>query len=97
MGPDKLQNPALTNEKEKRKRKSEEEERRKRGNRNACNLSICKGIFGRKKKLLDGKSPFGRNIFNNPARYIYLVNVLILIFTLDAVIATHMNIILYSV
>ena len=59
-------------------------------------LVFVKAFFA-EKKLLDGKSPFGRNIFNNPARYIYLVNILILIFKLAALIAPYMNIIFNSV
>ena len=26
-------------------------------------------VFGQNKKLLDGKGPFGDNVFKNPARY----------------------------
>ena len=28
-------------------------------------------VFGRKKKLLDAKGPFGGDVFKNPARYMY--------------------------
>ena len=84
-----------------KRKKGKERARRKKGGKGEIEmlaiLVFVKAFLAGKKKLLDGKSPFGRNIFNNPARYIYLVNVLILIFTLDAVIATHMNIIFYSV
>ena len=61
-------------------------------------LVFVKAFFAeKKKKPLDGKSSFGRNIFNNPARYIYLVNILILIFKLTALIAPEMNTIFNSV
>ena len=28
-------------------------------------------VFGRKKKLLDAKGPFGGDVFKNPARHMY--------------------------
>ena len=61
-------------EKERRKRKSGEEERRRREKSNGCTLSFYNGYFGdsfcTKKKLLNGRSLFGNNVFKNPARYI---------------------------
>ena len=84
-----------------KRKKGKERARRKKGGKEEIEmlaiLVFVKVFLAKKKKLLDGKSPFGRNIFNSPARYIYLVNVLILIFTLYALIATHMNIIFFSV
>ena len=83
-----------------KRKKGKERARRKKGGKEEIEMLailVFVKVFLAKKKTVGRKSPFGRNIFNNPARYIYLVNVLILIFTLDALIATHMNIIFYSV
>ena len=53
--------------KEKEKRKSEEEGRSRREKSNGCTLSSYNGYFGdsffAEKKLLDGKGPFGGNVF----------------------------------
>ena len=46
--------------KEKEKRKSEEEGRSRREKSNGCTLSSYNGYFG---DLLDGKGPFGGNVF----------------------------------
>ena len=69
--PENLQNH-LTKEKERRKRKREEKKRRRREKSNGCTLSFYNsyfGDFGRKKKLLNAKGPFDKNVFKNSARY----------------------------
>ena len=57
--------------KEGRKRKSEEGERRRREESNGCTFL---GYFGHgfwlKKRLCDGKGPFGGNVFKTPVNFI---------------------------
>ena len=63
----------VTKEEERRKRKSEDEERRRRKKAMVAllvfRIATLKIVFGRK-KLSDGKGPFGDNVIKNPARYI---------------------------
>ena len=61
----------VTKEKERKKNKAR---RRKGGEKksNGFTLSCYNGYFGdtlAEKKLLDGKGPFGDNVFKNPARW----------------------------
>ena len=62
-----------TKQKEMRKRKSEEKERWRREKSNGCTLSFYNDYFGDSfgpEKLLDGKGPFGGNVFKFPVTYI---------------------------
>ena len=62
----------VTKEKERRKRSSEEKERTQKKAMLALLVFIIATleiVFGQNKKLLDGKGPFGDNVFKNPARY----------------------------
>ena len=58
----------VTKERERRKRRSWEKKRRRREKNNGCTFIVATVGFW-PKKLLDGKGPFGGNVFKNPPRY----------------------------
>ena len=59
--------------KERLRRKGKKKKKKK---NNGALLVLIMGtletVFGQKKKLFDGRGPFGSNVFKNPARYIKL-------------------------
>ena len=70
-----------TKEKGMSKRKSEEVERSRREKSMVAllvfTMATLEIVFGRKKKLLDTKSPIGGNVFRNPPRLYNLVLVIV--------------------
>ena len=66
----KLQNHSNEGKRKEKKKERGVGKKEKRKKNNGCTLSFYNGYFGRKKKMLDAKGPFGDNVIKNTAKYI---------------------------